>query len=94
MKNNKNELIHWVLGFLENKQTLNAEEVTILKNKLNNSLDLNLMFDFNTNIFNNEGCKHPNNCGLPTIWHGTTSSFCLKCNYQPPSQIVSYKNNE
>jgi hypothetical protein len=81
-------ILHWIQGFLFNKERLSEEETKVLKDKVDNELvksQVSLPY-INDSIME---CKFPNDCGMPTVWFGVIPPICSKCGYQSQQWTIT-----
>lgn len=85
-------ILHWIKGFLTNKNTLSEEDTKILKEEVDKELSTEYYPAVNLPFTNVDTCKYPMDCGLPKVWYGIIPPVCNKCGYQSPQWTITSTN--
>ena len=98
-----NSFIDWLKGFLTGKESLSTEEMKSLKETLDTVQEpiqltpnyppvtqpLDWVDPSKYPSYNNV-CPYPDNCGMPTVWHGVVPPTCSKCGKNGDMPTIVY----
>lgn len=99
-----NNFIHWLKGFLTGKEKLSQEELNVLLGELNKVTEEITLEPFRPLVPSpnldwenpwigtplNPTCKYPDDCGMPTVWCGTSPPICGKCGNKGSNLDIRY----
>ena len=97
-----NSFIDWLKGFLAGKESLSEKDTQLLKMEVQ-SIEEDTPTPYYPPVTQpldwvdpskypsyQDACPYPDNCGMPTVWHGVVPPTCSKCGKNGEMPTIVY----